>query len=406
MEMRRDNFDIAAELRALRPAPTPAFATELDRRAAAGFPPTSSPEDSAWSRLTGRLRAASPRRLALPAGAAALTAVVIATAVIAIGEGGRPTSPPRQVADTGRHDGERSSDHRVHGDETPAAGHAGLKGQAGLAYSFSDASPTAGAAASLSGGAESASGSSSNSGYLLQTAPSVTGAQRHVERGAELVLRSGPGEIAAAAKGVFAAVHAAHGIVLSSSIHDWTGNAGSHAGEARAAFELLIPSARLGDAMASLSAIADVRSRHESTLDITAPTITVSDRLKDSEARIDGLLAQLASAESDGERGAVEAELRGERRQAAALRSRLDRLQSRSNFARVSLRVESGRPTASDSGRWGAGDALDDAGHILATAAGVAVVGLAIIGPPALIALLVWLVNRTWVRRRREQALG
>lgn len=61
-----------------------------------------------------------------------------------------------------------------------------------------------------------------------------------VERGAELVLGSGPSELQSDAREVLAAVHAAHGIVLDSSIHAWTAKAGSHAGEARASFDLLI----------------------------------------------------------------------------------------------------------------------------------------------------------------------
>ncbi len=52
------------------------------------------------------------------------------------------------------------------------------------------------------------------------------------------------------------------------------------------------------------------------------------------------------------------------------------------------------------------GDALHDAGHILAVAAGVAIVGLAVLGPLALIALLIWLANRAWVHRSRQRALG
>ncbi len=47
-----------------------------------------------------------------------------------------------------------------------------------------------------------------------------------------------------------------------------------------------------------------------------------------------------------------------------------------------------------------------DAGHILTIAAGVTIVGLAILAPLALIALLAWLANRAGVRRARERALG
>jgi hypothetical protein len=196
--------------------------------------------------------------------------------------------------------------------------------------------------------------------------------------------------------------HTAHGIVLSSSIHD---RAASRA--TTASFDLLIATARLSDALASLSRIADVSARHESTLDITAPTVGVGERLDDSVARIDSLLAQLSNAESDGERAAVEAELRRERQAAAILRSRLDRLRQRADFSRVSLLIESGHADkGAGAGQWGVGDALDDAGRILTIAAGVLVVSLAVVGPLALIALLAWLANRARLRRSRERALA
>jgi len=42
---------------------------------------------------------------------------------------------------------------------------------------------------------------------------------------------------------------------------------------------------------------------------------------------------------------------------------------------------------------------------VLATAAGVTLVGLAVLAPFALIALLAWLVRRAWIRQGRERAL-
>jgi len=224
---------------------------------------------------------------------------------------------------------------------------------------------------------------------------------RDIERSAQIVLGADPTGVRAGAAKVFDAVHAADGIVLRSSIRDGA------AGEAGATFDLLIPSARLGDALAAFSAIAEVRSRHESTQDITAPTVGVGERLQNTRAKIESLLSQLASAETDAERTVVEAELRTERRHAAALRSRLAVLQRRANFSRVSLRIETGAPSAgSEGGNWGVGDGLADAGRILAIAAGVTVIGLAVLGPLALIALIAWLGHRVWVRRRREQALA
>ena len=58
-----------------------------------------------------------------------------------------------------------------------------------------------------------------------------------------------------------------------------------------------------------------------------------------------------------------------------------------------------------NSGGWGVDDALGDAGHILTVAAGVSLVGLAILVPPILIGLLAWLAHRGWLRRRRERSL-
>lgn len=146
---------------------------------------------------------------------------------------------------------------------------------------------------------------------------------------------------------VFEAVHAYDGIVLKSS----TSN-GSQ-GEAGAEFDLLIPSAKLGDALAAFSGIAEVRSRHEATNDITAPTVGLGERLQDANAKIDGLLNELAGSETEAERTTVEAELRAERSRAAVLRSRLTTLQRRASFSRVSLRIETApgaRPAARAAG--------------------------------------------------------
>ncbi|MDX6595621.1 MAG: hypothetical protein QOI72_1003, partial [Solirubrobacterales bacterium] len=83
-------------------------------------------------------------------------------------------------------------------------------------------------------------------------------------------------------------------------------------------------------------------------------------------------------------------------------------LDRRANLSRVSLRIETGAAATSpeESGGWGIGDALGDAGHILGIAAGVTIVGLAILAPIVLIALLAWLANRTRLRRGRERALS
>ena len=387
MEPYRDDPNLTAALRALRPAPRPEFAAELDARAASGFQPGGRFAGS-LARLTSRLRSAPPRKLLAPAGAFAVTAIVVATAVVSMTESGPGDLSTRQPATA-----------------TPSPPNTGRGvgsgAPAGSGVQYGAGSPTA--SSNAGGGiAQSAEGLSGVSGsFLDRSGPFASQAgHRDIERSAQMVLGADPAEVRADAAKVFDAVHAADGIVLRSAISDGA------AGEAGADFDLLIPSAKLSDALAAFSAIGEVRSRRESTLDVTAPTVSAGEKLRDSRARIESLLGQLSTAETDDERAAVEAQLRAERRRAATLRSRFTSLRRRANFSRVSLRIETGAPLAAgrNSG-WGVSDALDDAGRILAVAAGVTVIALAILGPLALIAFLVWLAHRTLVRRSREHAL-
>lgn len=412
MEPRRDDLDLAAELRALRPKPRPEFAAELARRAEAGFPRRESGSASLFERTAERLRTIPPRRLLAPAGAFALTAIVVATVIVATSDSG--TSPPislrakmpdeiaslmpDEIASPVKPAGVGAERQPKHASGTGSAG-----GSSGIQYS--EASPATSTAAgnesgrlSESAAAEARSLSSSAGG----TGPYASHARhRDIERSAQIVLGADPTEVRDDAAKVFDAVHAADGIVLSSSIRDGA------AGEAGARFDLLIPSGKVGDTLAAFSSIAEVRSRHESTQDITAPTIGAGERLQDSRARIEGLLAQLAATTTDAERAAVEAELRAERAHAAALRSRLADLRRRANLSRVSLRIETGEPSEGGSagGAWGVSDGLHGAGRILAIAAGVTMIGLAVIAPLALLFLLAWLTHRAWARARRERAL-
>jgi hypothetical protein len=390
MGTHRDDIDLAAELRALRPTPRQAFAEELNQQVAKGFSREGQQGNDLLRRMRDVLVAISPRRVVLPAGAAALTVLVIATVAISLSEQVGETPPHTAISPGGQ--GRQASP----GTPTTRGDAAGRNsaGSAGVEY---EAAPVGSSAEAES--AVNAASAPGSSGFAR--------AHRDVERDAELVLRTAPEDFGEAVKRAFSTVHAVDGIVLSSAVHDRKSlRVSEPGGEADASFHLLIPSAKLGDALASLSRIADVRSRQESTLDITAPTVTVEERLDDSRARIDGLLAQLSGAESEEERLAIESELRGERREAAALQGRLDRLRRRAGFAQVSLRIESAERGSTGAGRWGIGDALDDAARILTVAAGVALIGLAVLGPLALIAGAIWLAHRLWVRRRRESALA
>jgi hypothetical protein len=381
----RDEAELLTALESLRPTPGPAFAAALDERAAAGFPRRTPAGDSPFARLLAHLRALPPRRLVLPAGGVALAAIAIATAVVAVSG----TTDERLVLSMDSADGvqPRSAD------------------SPGGSKLFEQSVPTIGNPSSAS---RSSGGGAAEAQHEIAV-PNLAGTEsgvrhRDVERAAEMVLGTEPADVDGAAAKVFDAVHTYNGIVLRSSIER---NGGGSSG---AEFDLLIPSAKLSDALAAFSRIGEVRMRHESTTDITAPTVSAGEHLRDSEARIDGLLAQLAEADTESEREAVEAELRTERRQAARMRAQLANLDRRASLSRVSLRIETGATSSSrgsgDEGSWGIGDALGDAGHILSIAAAVTLVGLAVLAPFALLALLAALAHQTWLRRHRERALG
>ncbi|HEV7769388.1 MAG TPA: DUF4349 domain-containing protein [Solirubrobacterales bacterium] len=392
-----DDLDLAAELRAIRPTPRPEFAAELDARAAAGFPGRRQRDHgirhraaTAGGRIADRLRI-SPRRLLAPTGGLAIAAVIAATVVVVNTDSGSRTSILN--LDSGRGGG---------GAEAGEAMQPGYSTERPGAERLLEPS-------SSSAGTDKAAAASGTALPPEELAPGDTGPyashtdRRAVERSAEMTLATEPADVRRAAGKVFESVHAYDGIVLESSIED------GGEGEAGASFELLIPSGKLGDALASFSSIAEVRSRHEATADVTAKTVGLGERLQDGRATVESLLAQLAAADSDAERAAAEAELRSERLRVAALRSRLADLQRRANLSQVSLKIETGdagAPAPDENGSWGIGDALGDAGQILEVAAGITLIGLAILSPIALLFLLIWLSRRTAVRRGRERALG
>jgi hypothetical protein len=386
--------ELAAAMRAIRPEPAPAFAAELDQRAAAGFPRRSGGGGERSGPLAWLRRALSPKTLIPVAGVAVVAIAIVGAVLSSSGSNSlRNDVTSSEEAVSGTAGGEESAGG---GEEAIESAESGRKIQAGPKAEAEPVEAESGAEVEESAGAEN--------GLLRENGPNAAAApHRDVERAAEITLGTKPGEVGEASAQVFQTVHAYNGIVLNSSTTD-----GADIG-AEAHFELLIPAARLDDAMASFSKIGEVRSRHESSQDITAPTIGVAERLQDSHARVDGLLAQLAEATTEPEREAVEAELSSERNHAARLKAHLSDLKRRGNLSRVELRIESGKGAVSPGGKegsgWGVGDAFHDAGHLLQIAAGVAIIALAVLAPLALILFLIWLAGRSWTRRARERAL-
>ncbi|HET9677601.1 MAG TPA: DUF4349 domain-containing protein [Solirubrobacterales bacterium] len=368
---------LIADLQALRPTPRPQFAAELDERAAAGFPRRSRLPRFSFERL----RAVPARRLLLSTGGAAIAMVAVATVLVVANQGGSTSGSPGKPTSTS-------------GGST-----LGLLNTFGGSGSHAEPAPT-GAAEEAGGTAYEAESRVAGSAAAAGSDVGAGRSHRAVERSTEITLAAAPDDVADDATKVFEAVHANNGIVMRSSTQE------GRAGEAGATFELLIPSNKLSDAMAAFSTIDHVRSRHEATADITAPTVTAAELLKESRSRIDSLLAQLEGAKTEEEREAVEAELRHERRHASRLAAQLTHLHRRADLSHVSLRIETSNSDESSGGAWGIDDALHDAGHLLTVAAAVTLVALAVLGPIALIALLAWLTHRAWVRRERRRVLG
>lgn len=381
MQSPRDGFDLTAELRSLRPTPRPEFSAQLDARANAAFPPAPRAARPSFPALANRLRSLSPQRWAFASGGVALLAIVVATAVIAANQPGHRLAVDVPLPHRSQRSQSATPEAGTHGprtNTTSRAAGATSAGEGSTALQSSALPVNEAARTAFAGGAAA---------HLVH---------RDVERSAEIGLLADPADVDEDSAKVFSAVHDAHGIVLRSTTT--TGkDAGAH-------FELLIPSARLGDALAAFSAIDEVRTRHEATTDITAPTAAVGERLQDSRAKIDGLLSRLAAAETESEAAAIEVELHEERGRAARLRSHLTKLRQRVAYTRVELRIEAGASSSSGGG-WGIDDAFGDAGHILGVAAGVTLIGLAVLAPLALLCLLAWLASHAWLRVQRGRAL-
>lgn len=396
--MRTDHETMDPELermlREIRELPEPEFAADLDKRVAVGFGGApASGKASAGDRLKAWFRTPASRRLLGGAGAVGFACVVLIAGISAV---------PRGEDDVSNESAQFLSDDGGAGGSSAGAGEAG---------------PVPATAVPESSGAEVSGGYTSTADESTALPPppvplvrdrgtgpfAADRADRAIERSAQLTLGTDSEGVRDATEEIFQIVGRYNGIVISSSIQD------GPEGEAGARFELMIPSGQLSGALADLSAVAEVRSREEQTLDITAPTVTTAEKLQDARAEVEGLLNQLADADTDEERAAVKQQLAFQRQRVANLRSTLSRLERRANLSRVSLDVVTGDaatfPGPTEDKDWTIGDAVDDAGQILATAAGVTLIALAVLAPFALIALLIWLARRAWVRQGRERAL-
>jgi CRP/FNR family transcriptional regulator len=132
-------------------------------------------------------------------------------------------------------------------------------------------------------------------------------------------------------------------------------------GRGFATYDLRVPTSRLEQVLADLSRLTDVRSRTQSSNDITAPFVSARDRLDDARDEREALLKALAKAETDAEIESLKQRIRGARYRISVAQADVQRLQRRAQLSRVTVAVES-TGKRSEGGAWTPGDAVRDAG--------------------------------------------
>lgn len=378
----RELAEVVRAVHAERAAPRGDFARELDAWAADGFGRRRGAEaehgatagaavPSRAARLLNRL----PRFSLLPALAVAgslLVALVVAGSALLGADEERPASSAAPAPTQ---------------DRRPAAGGATAPRREAAPDELSSSAAAPAPTEPLSPGVDEPMG---DQGLDRRT--------RRVERAASLVLGAPVDDVDDVADGVVRATDQARGVVLTSNVSSDADGTGG------ASFELRIPSDRLGPTLASLSKLADVKSRNQSSTDITSAFISPRERLTDGLTERKSLLRQLAKADTPNETASIRARLRTTSSQIASSRAELSTLRQRTSFSRVTVAVEA-TGEGGGSGGWTVRDALDDALRILTVSLGVALVALAILLPIALVLAGLRAGTRTLRRRRRESVL-
>ena len=400
--------DLERELRAERPEVDPEFARKLDDWAAAGFPrggglgPRSAGAERgvpgalrrAWERVT----AVPPRRLIAPVGAAAVLIVVAGVGLSQVDFGDSDEFASRLSKQTPGATGGGSEEAvapATDGGEQKAIERADAPTAADMPSSDVDTLETQALSGGQVGGGDS---------FEFHSAPGDGGGvargteERLQDKTARLSLGADADEVQDVANDVVAVTDRHDGIVLDSQVT-------SDRGGARASFELEIPATELDAALTDLSELGDVISRTEAAQDITQPFVRAQRRYAATLESIEKLRSRLIEADTHEERRLTRLRIRTLEAQADAYETQRDQVARQARFASVAVEITSNGPGSDDDGGWSLGDAVDDAGDVLRTLAGIGLVSLAILVPIALVgALAFWIVTATR-RHSRERAL-
>ena len=353
--MRLTDEQIGAELLALRPTPRQAFAEDLDRRAAAGFPAAARPTAGRKPTRRGRLG----WKPLVP-----VLAVIAAIGMVVVIVGN--SNDTQVLRDNG---GGSGGGEFIAPQEAPSAvaPKAGAVGTTEAAPPFTPVPPSG-------------------------TAPRNGRAQVQ-ELSASLGLRTSAEEIGEAADGVVDVTNRYDGFVDSSDVH--LGDSRAHA-----FYTLRIPAPALRRALDDLSELGKVVSRDEGSSNVTGAYVDAGKSYREARAKVDSLLEDLRNASSPSEAEAIRAQLAAARQQLAASRNALRGVKQRVTYAPVSVQIQ-----AAGDGSWTIGDAADDAVDVIQAIGGALLIALAVLVPLGALLALGWLGTRELRRRHRESAL-
>ena len=403
--------------------------TELGRLALALREDRPEPDDAAAARLDARMRAAQqPRRrraaafggrLKLPRlggwtpalALSALFALVVGGGVLLAARNGSGPSGGGSVTTELAPGSDAAA-----GAGSPASGDSA----AGSSSPSIQAVPKAGRLAVPATGGGSAGGGSTSGAATTAPAPvpvppAANGGSpradrrsaRKVERSASLTLAAPPDQIDRVGDEIVGVADRLGGFVVSSSVTATDGRGEGSGGD----FLLRVPSSRLATALAQLSQIAHVRARQQTAQDITAQHVSAGARLAEARAERRSLLRRLARATTSIEVASLKAQLRDVDSRISQARAELARIDNRAAFSNVAVTLV-GDPHAGGAvthkrsgGGWSPGDAAHDALRVLEVAAGVLLVGAAVLLPLGLLVALVAVAARWSTRRSRNRAL-
>lgn len=365
-----------------RPEPSAAFTAVLDQRVARRF--------AAPAAGGARAPMGKRRRSWLYAPGAAFALAAAAAVVIVVSSG----SPPRQLA------------HDLSGaPAVRAPAHANSSASSSSTATSSAAAPSTGPASSAASSAGSAGASSAGSAGVASPAVAPATPGRQVIRSAQISLSTRPSQVDNVAQQVFTVVANQNGVVESSNVTA-TNDASGYA-----QFQLSVPNANLGPAMAALSKLhgAAVVSRNDATQDVTGRVGGAGRTLADARAQRTALLRQLAIATTNAAINSLRIQIRDANASIASDLATLRGLQRQVASSQISLTINAsmivGRHHSSTGGGFTLGRAAHQAGRVLVVAAGVALIALAVLVPVGLLAGLGLWVGYAVRRRRREQAL-